>query len=119
MQSVHGGHFSRRKWDQFIKSRAAPGSKVSFAEIEVELCNIPCLNDVIEEEEEERRRKAGKSATLICELVKEIMHAHYRLVLCIYSSDRCNNTVTIYSLHNVQPTSTFLGICPISLMLKA
>ena len=59
MQSVHGEHFSRRKWDLFIKSRPAPGTKVSFAEIEVELCNIPCLNDIIEEQEEERRRKAG------------------------------------------------------------
>lgn len=34
--------------------------RISFAEIEVELCNIPCLSDMLEEEEEERRKKAGR-----------------------------------------------------------
>lgn len=72
MQSVHGNHFSRHKWDVFIKSRPAPGCKVSFAELEVELCNIPCLMDVMEEQEEERRRKAGiclsNRPTTICTL---------------------------------------------------
>ena len=68
MQSVHGEHFSRRKWDLFIQSRPAPGTKVSFAEIEVELCNIPCLNDVIEEQEEERRRKAGIPSQILLSL---------------------------------------------------
>lgn len=59
MQSVHGEQFSRRKWDLFTKGRPAPGSKVSFAEIEVELCNIPCRTDVLDEQEQERHRKEG------------------------------------------------------------
>ena len=59
LQSVHGEDFSRRRWDSFIKSRPAPGTKVSFAEIEVELCNIPCHSDVLDEEIEERRAKEG------------------------------------------------------------
>ncbi|XP_013404051.1 trichohyalin [Lingula anatina] len=55
MQSIHGKSFSRRKWDKFIKTRPVPGSGVSFAEIEVELCNIPNRLEVeIELKEEEK-----------------------------------------------------------------
>jgi len=59
LQAVHGQHFSHRKWNSFINSRPAPEAKISFAEIEVELCNIPSYADVLEEEEEETRKKEG------------------------------------------------------------
>lgn len=59
LQSVHGEHFSRRNWEKFLKQRAAPGSRVAFPEIEVELCNVPCYADVAEEEEETKRLQSG------------------------------------------------------------
>ncbi|XP_067934487.1 caldesmon-like [Watersipora subatra] len=57
MQSVHGEQFSWQRWESFTKSRPAPGTKVSFAEIEVDLCNIPCRTDVLLEVEEEKRKR--------------------------------------------------------------
>jgi hypothetical protein len=60
MQMVHGDFFSRHKWEAFLRHRAVPGSGVSFAEIEVMLCNIPSNQDRMEEEEEERLRQAGQ-----------------------------------------------------------
>lgn len=66
-QAVHDDFFSPRRWLKFLRSRAAQGSGISFAEIEVQLCNIPTL-DWLEEEkqdddkdkEEARRRKQEK-----------------------------------------------------------
>ena len=59
VQVVHGNNFLKRKWEKFIRSRAVPGSGVSFQEIEVTLCNIPSRQEVLEEEEEERREEEG------------------------------------------------------------
>ncbi|XP_035825821.1 trichohyalin [Aplysia californica] len=55
VQSVHGRFFSPGKWSNFVKSRAVPGSGVTFAEIEVMLCDIPS-KQILEEEERERER---------------------------------------------------------------
>ncbi len=55
---VHGEFFSQRRWNKFLNSRAAKGSNISFAEIEVDLCDIPTMGwieEILEEEEEERR----------------------------------------------------------------
>nr|KAG5713950.1 hypothetical protein BaRGS_020278 [Batillaria attramentaria] len=65
IQAVHGKHFSRQKWERFLKSRAVPGSSIGFAEIEVMLCDIPSRTELKdeedlqrqEEEEKQRRRK--------------------------------------------------------------
>lgn len=57
---MHGEHFSRKNWETFLSSRPAPGSRVAFAEIEVELCNIPSSADLLEEEYEERKKREGK-----------------------------------------------------------
>jgi len=65
MQSVHGGQFSHKRWERFIQSRAAVGTGISFPEIEVELCNIPCLMDTMEEEEEDRLRREGMAADAV------------------------------------------------------
>ena len=43
-----------------MRTRAAPGSGVTFAEIEVILCNIPSKSELMEEEEEERKEREGK-----------------------------------------------------------
>ena len=40
--------------------RAAPGSGVTFAEIEVMLCNIPSKGDLRLEEEEEKKEREGR-----------------------------------------------------------
>ncbi|XP_077982721.1 uncharacterized protein LOC144437614 [Glandiceps talaboti] len=63
MEAVHGNLFSRRKWERFVRTRPVPGSRISFAEIEVDLCNIPSREEVeLEklEEEREREEKARK-----------------------------------------------------------
>ncbi|XP_064626175.1 apical junction molecule-like [Lineus longissimus] len=65
MQAVHSELFSKKKWQKFLMQRAAPGSGVTFAEIEVDLCDIPSrealaqeqYEDEREREERERRRK--------------------------------------------------------------
>ena len=77
MQSVHGEQFSRHNWEKLIKSRAASGSRVSFPEIEVELCNIPCYSDIIEEEDEEKKNHEG----MLEKLIKEIC-LQFRLFTC-------------------------------------
>lgn len=56
-QAVHDDFFSQKRWLKFLRSRAAPGSEISFAEIEVPLCNIPTLDWIEEEREEEEREK--------------------------------------------------------------
>ena len=56
---VHGKFFSKRRWEKFLKGRAVPGSGVTFAEIEVTLCNIPSLQELTEEEEEARKEQEG------------------------------------------------------------
>ena len=61
MQAVHGKYFSRRKWEKFLRSRAVPGSGVSFAEIEVMLCNVPSIQELMEEEDAERREIEGNA----------------------------------------------------------
>jgi len=56
-QAVHDDFFSQRRWVKFLRSRAAPGSEISFAEIEVPLCNIPSLDWLEEEREDEEKEK--------------------------------------------------------------
>ncbi|XP_069127879.1 uncharacterized protein [Argopecten irradians] len=60
VQTVHGKFFSKRKWEVFIKSRAVPGSGVSFAEIEVLLCNIPNRDESREEQLEQEREREDR-----------------------------------------------------------
>ncbi|XP_070555975.1 apical junction molecule ajm-1-like [Ptychodera flava] len=57
MESVHGNLFSQRKWEKFLHSRPVPGSRVSLAEIEVDLCNIPSKEDILHEKMEEERER--------------------------------------------------------------
>jgi len=54
---VHGNLFSLRRWEKFLKSRPVPGTGVSFAEIEVDLCNIPSREEIALEQLEEQREK--------------------------------------------------------------
>ncbi len=61
---VHGDLFSKRRWDKFIKSRAVPGSGISFAEIEVDLCNIPSREELAMERLEEQKEKEGENLSL-------------------------------------------------------
>ncbi|XP_015754930.1 PREDICTED: trichohyalin-like [Acropora digitifera] len=56
-QAVHDEFFSPRRWLKFLRSRAAPGSGISFAEIEVQLCNIPTLDWLEEEKQDEDKEK--------------------------------------------------------------
>lgn len=60
MQMVHRDLFSKRKWEIFLRHRAVPGSGVTFAELEVMLCNIPSLEELMDEEEEERKEALSK-----------------------------------------------------------
>ena len=56
-QAVHDDFFSHRRWLKFLSSRAAPGSGISFAEIEVPLCDIPTLDWLEEEKQDEGKAK--------------------------------------------------------------
>jgi len=58
---VYGKFFSQHKWEEFLQQRAAPGSGVSFPEIEVLLCNIPDVRDLREDELEKQRLQKGGS----------------------------------------------------------
>lgn len=69
MQSVHGEHFSRQNWERFLSCRPAPGSRVTFAEIEIDLCNIPSAADLLEEEYQERKIREGMSNSSRCNQV--------------------------------------------------
>lgn len=59
VQTVHGRHFSKRKWEEFVRSRPIPGSSVAFAEIEVMLCNIPNRMDLQTDKMEEEHEREG------------------------------------------------------------
>ena len=43
-KSVHGSRFVMKSWEAFLKGRADRGSKVTWEEIEVPLCDIPDEN---------------------------------------------------------------------------
>ena len=58
---VYGKFFSLRKWELFLQQRAAPGSGISFPEIEVLLCNIPSVQDLMDEEQDRHRLQQGRS----------------------------------------------------------
>lgn len=58
-QAVHDDFFSHRRWLKFLRSRAAPGSGISFAEIEVLLCDIPTMDWLDEERQDEDKEKEG------------------------------------------------------------
>ncbi|XP_053393945.1 trichohyalin-like isoform X2 [Mercenaria mercenaria] len=61
VQAVHGKNFSKRKWSDFLRNRAIPGTGVAFQEIEVLLCNVKSSLDVLKDrEDEERERREGK-----------------------------------------------------------
>jgi len=59
MENAHAPYFSSLRWQRFVKRRAVPGSGVSFAEIEVPLCNIPSKEDWLADLEQERREQEG------------------------------------------------------------
>ena len=56
-QAVHDDFFSHRRWLKFLRSRAAPGTGISFAEIEVPLCDIPTMDWLEEEKEDEEKER--------------------------------------------------------------
>ena len=56
-QAVHDDFFSYRRWLKFLRSRTAQGSGISFAEIEVPLCNIPTMDWLDEEKQDEDKEK--------------------------------------------------------------
>ncbi|XP_067679332.1 trichohyalin-like [Haliotis asinina] len=57
VQTVHGRYFSKRTWEEFLLRRAVPGSGVSFAEIEVLLCDIPSRLKLEKENKDDDREK--------------------------------------------------------------
>ncbi|XP_046327334.2 vicilin-like seed storage protein At2g18540 isoform X1 [Haliotis rufescens] len=57
VQTVHGRYFSKRAWEEFLLRRAVPGSGVSFAEIEVLLCDIPSRLKLEKENKDDDREK--------------------------------------------------------------
>ena len=57
---THGEFFSDLRWERFLRSRAIPGSGVSFSEIEVMLCNIPSREDWLADQEEMRHEQEGQ-----------------------------------------------------------
>ncbi|XP_041484146.1 trichohyalin-like [Lytechinus variegatus] len=60
-EAVHGNLFSRRRWEKFLRNRPVRGSGISFAEIEVDLCNIPNRQEIAMEEYEELREKEERN----------------------------------------------------------
>ncbi|XP_071161642.1 calponin homology domain-containing protein DDB_G0272472-like isoform X3 [Mytilus edulis] len=60
VQAVHGKYFSKRKWEYFVTHRPAPGSGVSFAEIEVMLCDIPNRMETLDEQNEAEKERDAK-----------------------------------------------------------
>ena len=58
-QAVYDEFFSHRRWLEFLKGRRVPGSGISFAEIEVELCNIPSAEWLEQDAKEEERERGG------------------------------------------------------------
>lgn len=60
VQSVHGKYFSKKKWEYFITHRPAPGSGVSFPEIEVMLCDVPNRMEHLDEQNETDREREAK-----------------------------------------------------------
>ena len=64
-QAVHDEYFSHRRWVRFLRNRVAPGTGISFAEIEVPLCDIPTRDWLEEdkgEEDKERQEYLRKKA---------------------------------------------------------
>ncbi|XP_053393946.1 trichohyalin-like isoform X3 [Mercenaria mercenaria] len=57
VQAVHGKNFSKRKWSDFLRNRAIPGTGVAFQEIEVLLCNVKSSLDVLKDREDEERER--------------------------------------------------------------
>ena len=58
-QAVYDEFFSHRRWLDFLRSRPVPGTGISFAEIEVELCNIPSNEWLEQDSKEEKREREG------------------------------------------------------------
>lgn len=65
-QAVYDEFFSHRRWLDFLKGRRVPGSGISFAEIEVELCNIPSAEWLEQDAKEEERERGGRHPYLSC-----------------------------------------------------
>ena len=63
VQNVHGEYFSRLRWDNFLRTRAAPKTGVSFPEIEVMLCDIPSKEEF--EQEQLMLKKLQKGIILL------------------------------------------------------
>ncbi|XP_074641536.1 uncharacterized protein LOC141899249 isoform X2 [Tubulanus polymorphus] len=75
MQAVHQDLFSKRRWEKFLRSRAVPGSGVTFPEIEVDLCNVASKEQILQEEYEEKREKEERAKR---KLEKEMAEAEER-----------------------------------------
>ena len=58
-QAVYDEFFSHRRWLEFLKARRVPGSGISFAEIEVQLCSIPSAEWLEQDAREEERERGG------------------------------------------------------------
>lgn len=115
VQTVHGRHFSKKKWDEFVKCRPVPGSPVAFAEIEVMLCNIPNRLDLQSEKMEEEKEREGDFFGFICHIKRlvwmgddELLYKMHTLsflsvsfFLSIYCICRCNlPDLMLYSRSN-------------------
>lgn len=72
VQAVHGKYFSKRKWEYFVTHRPAPGSGVSFAEIEVMLCDIPNRMETLDEQNEAEKDREGKQRFFVMVSVNNI-----------------------------------------------
>ena len=59
-QAVYDEFFSHRRWLKFLKTRRVPGSDISFAEIEVELCSIPSAEWLEQDAKEEDIERGGR-----------------------------------------------------------
>ena len=62
---VHGNLFSRSRWETFLRLRAIPASGVSFSEIEVTLCDVPAVDDLVEEMAELHREEEGEERGVV------------------------------------------------------
>ena len=58
-RAVYDEFFSHRRWLEFLRGRPVPGTEISFAEIEVELCNIPSSEWLEQDTKEEEKERAG------------------------------------------------------------
>lgn len=56
-QSAHDAKFSPSRFDKWLSSRTLRGAGISFNEIDVLLCNVPKVEDMLKDLEDENKRK--------------------------------------------------------------